>query len=103
MMRAFKLLAAAKGLRGGVFDVFGYSEERRAERRLVEDYFALVRELTGKLDVSNHGLAVTLASLPEKVRGYGYVKARNLAAVKEEWAKGIEAWRGGAGLRQAAE
>jgi indolepyruvate ferredoxin oxidoreductase len=103
MMRAFKLLAAAKGLRGGVFDVFGYSEERRAERRLVEDYFALVRELTGKLDVSNHGLAVTLASLPEKVRGYGYVKARNLAAVKEEWAKGVEAWRGGAGLRQAAE
>jgi indolepyruvate ferredoxin oxidoreductase len=103
MMRAFALLATGKGLRGGPFDVFGYSEERRAERRLVEDYFALVGELMGKLDASNHGLAVTLASLPEKVRGYGYVKARNLAAVKEEWTKGVEAWRGGAALRQAAE
>ncbi len=46
---------------------------------------------------------MTLASLPEKVRGYGYVKARNLAAVKEEWAKGLESWRSGAPLARAAE
>ena len=83
--------------------MFGYSEERRAERQLIEDYFALVRELIAKLDADNHALAVTLASLPEKVRGYGHVKAKNLAAVKEEWAKGLESWRSGAALAQAAE
>jgi indolepyruvate ferredoxin oxidoreductase len=103
MMRAFSLLAAFKGLRGGALDVFGYTEERRAERRLVEDYFALAREVIGKLDASNHALAVTLASLPEKARGYGYVKAKSLAAVKEEWAKGLESWRSGAPLARAAE
>ncbi len=103
MMRAFSLLAGFKGLRGGAFDIFGYTEERRAERRLVEDYFALVRELIEKLDADNHALAVTLASLPEKVRGFGHVKAKNLAAVKEDWAKGLAAWRGGGALARAAE
>ncbi|MDE3177637.1 MAG: 2-oxoacid:acceptor oxidoreductase family protein, partial [Pseudomonadota bacterium] len=103
MMRAFTLLAACKGLRGGALDVFGYSRERREERRLIEDYFGLVRELCGKLDAGNHGLAVTLASLPEKIRGYGHVKAKSLEGVRAEWAKGVEAWRGGAALARAAE
>jgi indolepyruvate ferredoxin oxidoreductase len=103
MGRAFGVLAGLKGLRGGVFDVFGYSHERREERRLVEDYFALVREIVAKLDSSNHGLAVTLASLPEKVRGFGHVKAKSLEAVRADWAKGVDAWRGGAALARAAE
>jgi indolepyruvate ferredoxin oxidoreductase len=103
MLRAFRLLAGLKGLRGGAFDVFGYTKERREERQLVEDYFALVREVISRLDATNHALAMTLASLPEKIRGYGYVKARSLEAVKPEWAKGLEAFRTGAPLAQAAE
>ena len=46
---------------------------------------------------------MTLASLPEKIRGFGHVKAKNLAAAKEEWAKGLETWRSAAPMRQAAE
>ncbi len=103
MMRAFSLLAGLKGLRGGAFDVFGYTKERREERQLIEDYVALARELCAKLAADNHGLAVTLAALPEKVRGYGHVKAKSLEAVRAEWATGIEAWRGGAALARAAE
>jgi indolepyruvate ferredoxin oxidoreductase len=103
MLRAFALLAPLKGLRGGAFDIFGYAQERRAERQLVEDYFALVREIAARLDATNHALAVTLASLPEKIRGYGYVKARNLEATRAEWAKGLESWRTGAPLARAAE
>jgi indolepyruvate ferredoxin oxidoreductase len=103
MLRAFSLLAKLKGLRGGAFDVFGYAPERRAERQLIGDYFALARELATKLDGDNHALAVTLASLPEKIRGFGYVKARNLGAVKQEWANGLESWRAGAPLARAAE
>jgi indolepyruvate ferredoxin oxidoreductase len=99
----FSLLARFKGLRGGPLDVFGYTEERREERRLVEDYFALVGEVCAQLDADNHALAVSLASLPEKIRGFGYVKAKSLAEAKEEWAKGLEAWRGSAPLAQAAE
>jgi len=103
MVRAFGVLARLKGLRGGMFDVFGYTKERREERLLVEDYFALVREIVENLDASNHGLAVTLASLPEKVRGFGHVKAKSLEGVRAEWAKGLEAWRGGGVLARAAE
>ncbi len=103
MMRAFGVLASLKGLRGGALDIFGRTEERRAERKLIEDYFALARELNAKLDSNNHALATTLASLPEKIRGYGYVKARNLASTREEWAKLLADWRAGAPMRQAAE
>jgi len=48
-------------------------------------------------------LAATLAALPEKIRGYGYVKARNLASTREEWGKLLADWRAGAPMRQAAE
>ncbi len=37
-MPAFRILAAPKRLRGGTFDIFGYSEERRKERRLIGEY-----------------------------------------------------------------
>jgi indolepyruvate ferredoxin oxidoreductase len=38
---------------------------------------------------------VALASLPEKIRGYGYVKARHLAAAKAEEANLLEQFRSG--------
>ncbi len=43
MMTAFGLLAKLKGLRGTALDLFGYSEERRTERRLIADYEAADR------------------------------------------------------------
>ena len=39
---AFKTLARFKGLRGTALDVFGMTAERREERALIEDYFALI-------------------------------------------------------------
>ncbi len=101
--RAFSTLARFKVLRGGPLDVFGYAPERREERQLIDDYFELVRELCAKLDADNHALAVTLASLPEKIRGFGHIKAKNLAEAKQEWETGLKAWRNEAPLRQAAE
>ncbi|HVB89844.1 MAG TPA: indolepyruvate ferredoxin oxidoreductase family protein [Beijerinckiaceae bacterium] len=84
MMWAFKLLAALRPLRGTPFDVFGYSAERRLERRLIADYVALLEEIMGGLDESNHALAVALASTPEKIRGFGHVKMRALSLAKAE-------------------
>ena len=60
MMRALRVLAKLKKVRGTRFDPFGRSEERRTERRLVDEYEAVVRELGDGLDHENHGLAVDI-------------------------------------------
>jgi indolepyruvate ferredoxin oxidoreductase len=47
---------------------------------------------------------VALAALPEKIRGYGYVKERAIAAAKAEEAALLEQFRAGpAPARLAAE
>jgi indolepyruvate ferredoxin oxidoreductase len=84
MMKAFGVLAKLKGLRGTAFDIFGYSAERKSERKLIADYEALIAEILAKLNPRNHALAVALAAIPEKIRGYGHVKARHLEAAKRE-------------------
>ena len=54
MLPAFRMLAKFKFLRGTAFDIFGYSEERRTERKLIADYEALLGEIMGKLTPENH-------------------------------------------------
>jgi indolepyruvate ferredoxin oxidoreductase len=73
MMSFFALLARLKILRGTAFDPFGYTEERRAERRLIAEYRTLVERLLAGLSPVTQGAAVRLAALPEKIRGYGHV------------------------------
>jgi indolepyruvate ferredoxin oxidoreductase len=87
MWSAFKLLAKFKGLRGGAFDVFGYTEERKMERALIAEYRELVTALMDKLTPENHAAAVELASLPEKVRGFGHVKEKAVATFHSEKAR----------------
>ena len=104
MMSAFRLLAKLKVLRGTAFDVFGYSEERRLERQLVADYQAMLDDVLASLTPENHAVAVGLAGIPEKIRGFGHVKARHLAAAKAEEAVLWDQFRaGGAPLLKAAE
>ena len=45
MLPAFRMLAKFKFLRGTALDIFGYSEERRTERKLIADYEALLGEI----------------------------------------------------------
>ncbi|MEW6449487.1 MAG: indolepyruvate ferredoxin oxidoreductase family protein [Pseudomonadota bacterium] len=104
IMSAFKVLAKFKVLRGTPLDIFGYSQERRTERKLIDDYAAMLDEVLGKLVPENHALAVGLAVIPEKIRGYGHVKARHLAAAKADEAALLEQFRSGsAPLLKAAE
>jgi indolepyruvate ferredoxin oxidoreductase len=95
MMKAFKVLAALKGLRGTALDVFGYSAERRQERQLVADYETLVGELIAGLTPENQSLAVALASIPEKIRGYGHVKETHIRKAKAEEAELLAQFRAG--------
>ncbi|MDP6814122.1 MAG: indolepyruvate ferredoxin oxidoreductase family protein [Alphaproteobacteria bacterium] len=68
------LLARLKGLRGGPFDPFGHTAERRRERGLIESYERWVEDLLPALNASSHDLAVELLSLPDGIRGFGHVK-----------------------------
>ena len=80
MKHAFKLLAKLKGLRGTALDPFGHTEERKMERALIRDYEALLAEILPHLSTENFRTAVELASLPERIRGFGHVKERHVAA-----------------------
>jgi indolepyruvate ferredoxin oxidoreductase len=84
MYGAFKLLAGLRGLRGTPFDIFGYSAERRMERRLITEYEEMVGELLKRLSYENHCLAVEIASLPEHIRGFGRVKEAHLVETRRK-------------------
>ena len=87
MWRAFKLLAKAKGLRGGTFDIFGYTEERKMERALIVEYRELLAGLLVNLTADNLATCVELASLPEKIRGFGHVKEAAVATYRQDKAR----------------
>jgi indolepyruvate ferredoxin oxidoreductase len=104
MLPAFRLLAKFKGLRGTPFDPFGRSLERRTERKLIGDYEAMLDEVLAKLKPDNHHIAVALAAIPEKIRGFGHVKQQHLTAAKADEAALLEQFRAGTpALLNAAE
>ena len=82
VFKAFKVLAKLKGLRGGTFDIFGKTEERKMERQLIVDYRSTLEELINDLNPSNYELAVDIAKVPEYIRGYGHVKEEHFAKAK---------------------
>lgn len=89
---AFGALARMKGVRGGRFDPFGRSEERRIERDLIVEYEALVSELAGSLDVENYDAAVRIAGLADQIRGFSDVKLANVERYREQLAEARSAW-----------
>ena len=98
------MLKKFKVLRGTPLDPFGYTAERRTERRLIAEYEELLADIAEHLTPENHAAAVALAALPEKIRGYGPVKERHLAAAKAEEAGLYEQFRAGvAPFLKAAE
>jgi len=92
MLPVFRMLARFKRLRGTAFDVFGYTKERRLERQLVTDYEATVARLVCDLGPHNHSLAVSIAQLPERIRGYGHVKLASISQAKANEADLFEAF-----------
>ncbi len=75
-------LAKFRWLRGSALDPFGHTEERRTERRLIDEYESLVRSIIATLTADNHTLAMELAGAAERIRGYGHVKRQSIAQAK---------------------
>ena len=103
MLTAFRFLAGFKRLRGTAFDVFGYTEERRMERRLIAEYEATIDLLLSTLDQNNHAMAVQIAGIPETMRGFGHIKEKNVKAAREREASLLAAYRSPATEKLAAE
>ena len=82
MLPVFRLLAKGKGLRGTAWDLFGYTRERKLERRMIADYEKLLDEIAQRLTPATHATAVALAALPLDIKGYGHIKERNYKAAK---------------------
>ncbi|MDM0021501.1 indolepyruvate ferredoxin oxidoreductase family protein [Variovorax saccharolyticus] len=102
MRTAFRWLARFRGLRGGALDVFGKTDERREERRLIEDYIALLDQIARDLSPANHAAAVALASVPDEIRGYGHVKEKSVAAARQLQQQRMQEFLRPAPVEQAA-
>jgi len=86
---ALQVLAHGRRLRGTVFDLFGYTAERRAERALIEQYEQLVARVLAVLTAANLNAGVELLTLAEDVRGFGPVKKAAMQRYRER-AKSLE-------------
>jgi len=102
MMGAFRGLAALRFLRGTPFDPFGYGAERKRERQLIADYEKAIGEVIEGLRPENHALAVEIAGLAERIRGFGHVKEAAMMETKQKEAALLANFRN-ADLYPAAE
>jgi indolepyruvate ferredoxin oxidoreductase len=97
MLTAFRLLKQLKFLRGTVFDVFGLTEERRQERASIADYRAtmdlVLAALAADSNPARYELALQLARIPEQIKGFGHVKARNLKTAQHNQRLLLAQWR----------
>jgi indolepyruvate ferredoxin oxidoreductase len=81
----FSVLERMKRLRGTAFDPFGFTDERRSERKLRDDYLTMIGEVARKLTAERLPLAEQLAALPQDIRGFGHVKDKAMLAARERW------------------
>jgi len=96
ILTLFRILAPLKGLRGTAFDPFGYTAERRMERRLIEDYRALVSRIAGRLDQANLPAAIELARAAAEIGGFGPVKNASVSAYQSKLSTLLEAFEAAA-------
>ncbi len=99
VMPVFSVLRYGKFLRGTRLDIFGRTDERRAERALITEYEALLDEFSATLGADNLVAAIALASLPEQIAGYGHVKERRMRETARARETHLARYRAGAAAR----
>ena len=102
MLKAMRVLAKFRHLRGAKLDPFARSHDRKLDRELIAGYEKLVEEILAGLELANHETAVELASIPEQIRGFGHVRARYLAHARKREAALLDKFRGKAHVTDAA-
>lgn len=101
--KVFAKLAKFKFLRGTALDIFGYTEERKEERKLIIHFQGSVAYIMEHLTDKNLGVALEIMELPMKVRGYGHVKEKAIAQYYAEHDHLMNLFKNPADLQKAAE
>ncbi len=74
MLPVFRVLAGMRRLRGGPFDVFGHTAERRMERALIREFEETIDALLSALGGINAAEAAAVVAPYLEIRGFGPVK-----------------------------
>jgi indolepyruvate ferredoxin oxidoreductase len=93
---ALRALARLRRLRGSALDPFARTAERRLDQALLAEYEATLAEVLAALTPENLAVAVELAALPERIRGFGPVRRRAAEAVRGERERLLARLRAGA-------
>ncbi|HRA81745.1 MAG TPA: indolepyruvate ferredoxin oxidoreductase family protein, partial [Thauera sp.] len=93
MLKAMRVLAKFRHLRGSRLDPFARSHDRRLDRELIADYERIVEEILVNIDKSNHEAAIELAAIPEQIRGFGHVRERYLTSARKRQAVLLDDFR----------
>ena len=82
MATAFRALRHGKALRGTVLDPFGHTAERREERALREEFLATLARFIPLLHPANEALLLAWLREWAGIKGFGHVKAANIAKAR---------------------
>jgi indolepyruvate ferredoxin oxidoreductase len=74
----FRLLAKCRKIRGSRWDLFGFNQERRRERKLIQMYEQDIETILQNIRIENYTIAIELSRWPERVRGFGPIKQANI-------------------------
>jgi len=82
MAGVFRALRHGKALRGTWLDPFGHTAERREERALREEFLSTLAEFTQHLHPANEALLLDWLREWAGIKGFGHVKAANIARAR---------------------
>lgn len=80
----FRVLRAMRHLRGTWLDPFGWARLRRMERAMIPEYVAAIEQVVAHLSPERLGDAVSIAMLPDQVRGFEHLKMSRAADYRHE-------------------
>ena len=74
----FKILKNLKFLRGTTFDIFGYTEERKTEKKLINIYEKDISYVINSFESEKFDHFVEFLNWPDQIKGYGHVKSKSI-------------------------
>ena len=77
--KLFTILKHGKKLRGTKFDLFGYTYERKLERKIRDYYIKKVKQWINDITKNNYKEIVAQAKQPDSIRGYGHIKLDSIS------------------------